>query len=296
MRADRAFPAARRRSDFADVHALGQQHGPGSPSPSAREPPQPRPDRCGYGLPGRRPARAPRPARGGSPSPARPTGLTCSTSGGRAAERFITLSRRHPEPQTAAAPASADQVGIVLRPAGAQETDRRTDRHRPAAYPGRGRSPPRCAAPVQLDDAGSRCVSSSCAKDAHEHFPCAPFHGLPLPDRGIAAGIRVPGCSDCPAPETRCGRNGTPPDLSPNSRGTALAMSSIAGPLRSANWTSACLRLLLNCLERSSEMGVILPANWPSRGPRHADADKVEGAAAGIADVPFACPHGRTAP
>ena len=106
---------------------------------------------------------------------------------------------------------------------------------------------------------------------------------------------RVPGCSACPAPETRCGRNGTPPDLSPNSRGTALAMSSIAGPLRSANWTSACLRLLLNCLERSSAMGVILPADWPSRGPRHARGSG-GGAAAGIADVPFACPQGRSAP
>ena len=86
------------------------------------------------------------------------------------------------------------------------------------------------------------------------------------------------------------------PDFSPNSRGTALAMSSIAGPLRSVNWTSACLRFLLNCLGRSSAMGVILPADWPSRGPRHADADKGEGAAACIADVPFACPQGRSAP
>ena len=79
------------------------------------------------------------------------------------------------------------------------------------------------------------------ASACHEHFPCAPFHGLPYLDRGIAAEIEFRDAE--PARLRERGEAGIepPPNSSQNSRGVALVRCSIAARLPGANFEVSVL-------------------------------------------------------
>ena len=95
--------------------------------------------------------------------------------------------------------------------------------------------------------------------------PAGPGSGGPRPVGELRARGRRGGL-----PFGREGGGGTGPAL-PGWPWRGVRSRSVSPALA---WTSvACSRPLLNCSERSSAMGVILSAGWPSRGPRHADRE-----------------------